>query len=207
MRRILSSRSATAACLRLLTVLCTASAAIATADTTKPTFDCSRVNSDIEALICGDPELAALDHKMDAVFKRAAARQSGADLKALTATQRGWIKGRNDCWKAQDKKSCVIESYNVRMVELQITNGLVEAPPAVGFVCNGDASVPFFATFYNDLDPPAAVLTYGGDQAIALAAPAASGARYAADHMEFWEHQGQATVDWYGTPLQCIPRR
>jgi hypothetical protein len=23
--------------------------------------------------------------------------------------------------------------------------------------------------------------------------------------MEFWEHQGEATVDWYGTKLVCKP--
>jgi uncharacterized protein len=177
------------------------------ADTSKPTFDCSKASSEIETLICNDAELAALDHKMDAVFKRAVAKNTGAELKELTAYQRGWIRGRNDCWKAQDKKQCVIESYNVRMVELQITNGLVMAPTAVGFVCNDDASVPFFATFYNELNPPAAVITYGSDQTIAIAAPAASGSRYIAQNMEYWEHQGQANVEWHGTKLTCIPRK
>jgi uncharacterized protein len=189
-----------------LALLCMAITGAAWADTSLPTFDCTKVKGAIETLICNDPELAALDHKMDGVFKRAAAKNTGANLRALAASQRGWIKGRNDCWKAQDKKQCVIESYNIRMAELQITNGLVMAPTAVSFVCNEDASVPFFATFYNDLDPPAAVITYGSDQTIAIAAPAASGSRYTAENMEYWEHQGTANVDWYGTRLTCIPR-
>jgi uncharacterized protein len=191
----------------LLALLCAATGMTVQADTSQPTFDCARVKGDIEMLICQDPGLAALDHKMAEVFKRAAARNTGADLKALTASQRGWIKGRNECWKAQDKTQCVTESYNVRMVELQITNALVEVPTAIGFVCNGDESVPFFATFYNELDPPAAVITYGDDQAIAIAAPAASGSRYTAESMEYWEHQGKANVNWYGTRLTCIPRK
>jgi uncharacterized protein len=190
-----------------LTLLWAATTALAWADASLPTFDCSKASGEIETLICSDPELAALDHKMDAVFKRALAKNTGPDLKTLAAHQRGWIKGRNDCWKAQDKKQCVIESYNVRMVELQITNGLVMAPTAVGFVCNGDLSIPFFATFYNELDPPAAVITYGGDQTIAIAAPAASGSRYIAANMEFWEHHGEAKVTWYGTQLTCVPRQ
>lgn len=75
------------------------------------------------------------------------------------------------------------------------------------FVCNGDASAPFHATFYNALDPPSAVFTYGNDQAIALSAPAASGSRYTAANVEFWEHHGEATVNWHGKRLTCIPRR
>lgn len=191
---------------RLLVLLYIAAAVSAWADTTSPTFDCSRASGDIETLICGDAELAALDHKMDGVFKRAVAKNTGSDLKTLAAYQRGWIKGRNDCWKAQDKKQCVIDSYNLRIVELQITSGLVKVPTAVGFVCNGEASIPFSATFYNELDPRAAVITYGGDQTIAIAAPSGSGSRYTAVNMEFWEHQGEAKVDWYGTQLTCIPR-
>ena len=92
-----------------LALLFTAITGATWADTSLPTFDCSKVKGDIETLICNDSELAALDHKMDAVFKRAAAKNTGANLKALAASQRGWIKGRNDCWKAQDKKQCVIE--------------------------------------------------------------------------------------------------
>ena len=144
---------------------------------------------------------------MDGVFKQAAVKNTGADLKKLAANQRGWIKGRNDCQKAQDKKRCVINCYNVRIVELQIQSGLVAAPTAVGFVCNGDESIPFFATFYNEIDPAAAVFTYGGDQTIALAARTGSGSKYTAENMEFWEHQGEASVNWYGTHLTCIPRR
>jgi len=193
--------------LRLLTLLCSAITVAAWADAPKPGFDCSHASGDIETLICSDPELAALDHKMDGVFNRAAAKNTGAGLKALTASQRSWIKGRNDCWKAQDKAQCATESYNVRMVELQITNALVEVPPAVTFVCNGDESVPLFATFYNELDPPAAVFTYGEDQTIAMAARTGSGSKYTAENMAFWEHQGEASVDWYGTKLTCKPRR
>jgi len=46
-------------------------------------------------------------------------------------------------------------------------------------------------------------LTYGNDQTIAFVAPSGSGARYTAQNVEFWEHQGEATIDWYGTELRC----
>ncbi|MEG3050923.1 MAG: MliC family protein, partial [Thermomonas sp.] len=80
---------------------------------------------------------------------------------------------------------------------------LVVIPSAVEFRCD-DNSKPFTATFYND-EPRAAVLTWGNDQAIVPAAPSASGARYAADGVEFWEHQGEAKVDFFGNKLTCKP--
>jgi uncharacterized protein len=57
--------------------------------------------------------------------------------------------------------------------------------------------------FYNQLDPQAAVLTWGNDQAIVFPVPAASGARYGREGVDFWEHQGEATVEFYGTRMTC----
>lgn len=171
----------------------------------QPTFDCTGAEHEIEQLICQDAELIALDKQMAGIYKRALAKNSGESLDTLKAYQHGWVKARNGCWKTDDKRACTIESYQLRMVELQIQNGLVEVPKAVGFVCNNDKSKAFFATFYNALSPQAVVITYGNDQAIAIAAPAASGSKYIATNMQFWEHHGEARVDWYGTALTCIP--
>ena len=121
----------------------------------------------------------------------------------MRAEQRGWIKGRDDCWKADDAQSCVRESYIERIVELRIQNGLVTVPKAVEYRCD-DNSKPFTATFYND-EPRAAVITWGSDQAIVPIARSGSGARYVADGIEFWEHQGVAKVDFFGNPLTCKP--
>ena len=30
--------------------------------------------------------------------------------------------------------------------------------------------------------------------------------RYTAANVEFWEHHGEATVDWFGTELVCTAR-
>jgi uncharacterized protein len=89
---------------------------------------------------------------------------------------------------------------NVRVAELE------RAPTPVGFACTGGEDKPLFATFDNETDPPSAVVTYGDERVIAFAAPSASGAKYTAEGVEFWEHQGEATVDWHGTRLRCKPR-
>lgn len=166
-----------------------------------PSFDCSKSPGEFEQMVCKDPALAALDVQLADTFRQALAK--AADKDTLQATQRGWIKGRDDCWKADDKPTCVREAYIVRIVDLRIQHNLVVIPSAVEYRCDDNAK-PFTATFYND-EPRAVVLTWGNDQAIVPAAMSASGARYAAQGIEFWEHQGEASVDFYGNKLTCKP--
>lgn len=166
-----------------------------------PSFDCANATGEFEQMVCKDPVLSALDRQLADTFAQALAKATDKDT--LQATQRGWIKGRDECWKADEKPACVRESYIVRIVDLRIQNGLVVVPTAVEFRCD-DNSKPFTATFYNDT-PRAAVLTWGNDQAIVPEAPSASGARYAAQGIEFREHQGKATVDFFGNKLTCTP--
>lgn len=166
-----------------------------------PSFDCRKSPGEFEQMVCKDPALAALDRQLTDTFAQALAKAT--DKTTLQATQRGWIKGRDECWKADDKPACVREAYIVRIIDLRIQNGLVVIPSAVEYRCD-DNSKPFTATFYND-EPRAVVLTWGDDQAIVPVAMSASGARYAGRGVEFWEHQGEASVDFFGNKLSCKP--
>jgi len=177
----------------------TAPAAAVAPQVAAPSFDCSKSPGEFEQMVCQDPALAALDRQLADTFAQALAKAS--DKATLQATERGWIKGRDECWKADDKPACVREAYIVRIVDLRIQHQLVAIPSAVEYRCD-DNSKPFTATFYND-EPRAVVLTWGNDQAIVPAAMSASGARYAADGVEFWEHQGEASVDFFGNTLTC----
>lgn len=170
-----------------------------------PSFDCAAAADESEKIVCADPALAALDRRLAAVYADALASPR-ADAAMIKAGQRGWIKGRADCWKADDKPACVREAYLTQIVQLQLDSGQVMVPSAVEYRCD-EASKPFTVTFYNDLDPRAAVITWGSDQAIAFPRPAASGARYGREGLDFWEHQGEAKVDFYGNALTCTPVR
>lgn len=176
------------------------------AQSSTPSFDCSKDSSDLEKLICTDEALAALDRKMAEVFEKALEKLPSEEAATQRVVQRGWIKGRNDCWKSDDLRLCVEREYRTRTVELQIKSGQLMAPTPVGYACEGGEDKPFFATFYTETDPPSAVITYGDDQVIAFQTPSGSGAKYTADGMELWEHHGEATVDWYGTKLVCKAR-
>ncbi|MGH8439145.1 MAG: MliC family protein [Pseudomonas sp.] len=166
-----------------------------------PSFSCDKAEG-VALKVCQSPQLSKLDRDLAALYKRVLGQADSDSQKQLKATQRGWIKGRDECWKASDVDACVLEQYQVRMVKLQIQSGAVWVPAAVEFDCNDD-SKPFTAVFYNQLEPQAAVLTYGGDQTIAIALPSGSGSKYGAQGVEFWEHQGEAKVKWYGAELTC----
>lgn len=171
-----------------------------------PSFDCNQASGEIEELICADADLAKLDRELAEAWKKALANWPQEEVAVQRAFQRGWIKGRNDCWKAEDKRGCVEESYWTRIVEIQIQSGQLEVPAVVGFDCPDAEHKPFTVVFYQQTEPPSAVITYGDDQVIAFRAPSGSGTRYVATNVEFWEHQGEATVDWFGTQFVCRPR-
>ena len=82
-----------------------------------PSFDCAKANSAAEELICAEDALAQLDARMAQTYAQAlTAAMDDADT--LRAMQRGWIKGRDDCWKANDLRTCVSDAYLLREAEL-----------------------------------------------------------------------------------------
>ncbi len=183
-----------------------ASSAAATVDGHQhlaPAFDCAKAQGQVETLICSDPELAALDLKMDQVYKVAVVNIPAAEQPK--AMQRGWIKGRNDCWKAQDVRECVLQNYQSRIIELQIQGGLLEAPAAVVFDCDNQPQIS--AVFYTQLNPVTAVFTFADQQLLATNVRSGSGAKYLGRNFEFWEHQGEASVQYYGERYQCQLRK
>lgn len=168
-----------------------------------PTFDCSTVaEGSIERLICQDPLLAQLDQTLAGIYKAAAAKAPARGIPTLQAEQRGWIKGRNDCWKEEDKFTCVKTGYERRIAELQASYQLVSASGPFRFNCGtADALV---VTFYRS-DTPTLIAALGKATSLMYQVPAASGSKYQGRNESFWEHQGEARVVWgYGEPeLVC----
>ncbi len=176
------------------------------AQAASPSYDCAKARGEVESLICADEGLAGLDRRMAEVFGKALERWPTAEVANQRAFQRGWIKGRNDCWKSDEVRACVDSAYRTRLVEIQIQSGQLSAPTPVGYACDDGDEKPFFVAFYRQTDPPSAVITYGDAQLIALLAPSGSGAKYTAGNVMFWEHHGEAAVDWFGTKLVCRAR-
>jgi uncharacterized protein len=174
-----------------------------------PSFDCSKVEAgSIEALICQDDQLSALDWKMAVVFAAAMKKASNEHPPVLKAEQRGWIKGRNDCWKSDDKRRCIEQSYKLRIAELQARYRLVQATKPVSYVCDGQPAKEVIATFFQT-EPPTAIAEFGDQTSLMYQQPAASGVKYQGRNETLWEHQGEARITWgYGSPeMHCRVQR
>ncbi|MEW5685502.1 MAG: MliC family protein [Pseudomonadota bacterium] len=190
-----------------LTAALMLSAGAGTALAAAPAFDCRKATGEIQPLICGTPELSALDRRASEVFAQALPKTDSRGRARLRAEQRGWIKGRDDCWKADDKPACVKDAYVRRIAELQATYRLVPAIGPVRFQCDGNAAKEVVATFFRT-DPPTAVAEFGDQSSMMYAAPSGSGARYVGRNEQFWEHQGEARVTWgYGAPEMVCRKR
>jgi uncharacterized protein len=84
----------------------------------QPSFDCSKVEKEsCEAIICGSDRLIDLDRELSHVYKQALIKAPKEDM--LKAYQRGWIKGRNECWKVKDAETYMAKLYQQRIQELK----------------------------------------------------------------------------------------
>jgi uncharacterized protein len=161
-----------------------------------PSFACDPPpESTVEKLVCQEPALADLDRKLAAAYKEATAKASGTAASTLTATQRGWIKGRNECWKASSIPACVTQSYRTRIAELQAGFRLLEPVGSARYTCPGSPPIAVTADFF-DTDPRSAFVTFGSETEVMFVMPSGSGARYSGGNSQLWEHQGTALIRW-----------
>ena len=170
-----------------------------------PSFDCARAAAgSIEAQVCADEGLSALDRRLAQAYAAARKKATNEHPPVLRAEQRGWIKGRNDCWKADDRRQCVETAYVRRIAELQARYRLVEATGPVFYACDGEMRNEVVATFFRT-DPPTLIAERGDQVSLMYLQPSGSGARYQGRNESLWEHQGEARITWgHGAPeMRC----
>lgn len=183
-----------------------------------PAFDCSKAQGEVQQLVCKDEGLAALDRKLDEVYKAARAKATSEVPPVLVAEQRGWVKGRDECWKAKtggpafltatwqatSVRECVEGNYRIRISELQAKYRLVppKGPGPVFFACENNPANELVATFF-ETDPPTAQLERGDKSVTAWLVPAGSGSKYEGQNVEFWTKGKEATVTWLDAQLTC----
>ena len=173
-----------------------------------PSFDCRKVkDSSIEKMICADDELAKLDRELAKVYAAASKKALNQHPPVLKAEQRGWIKGRNECWKSDDKRRCVEESYRRRIAELQAKYRLVSANGPVTYFCDGNPKNEVVATFFQT-EPPTLIAERGDQVSLMYLQPSGSGTKYQGRNESLWEHQGEALITWgYGSKeMKCKKR-
>lgn len=170
-----------------------------------PSYACDKVKAgSIEAMVCEDQPLSALDRKLSGVYTAALQKATNEHPPVLKAEQRGWIKGRNDCWKSDDKRACVEGAYQRRIAELQARYRLVPHKGPIRFVCDGNPANEVMTSFF-ETEPPTLIAERGDSVSLMFLQPSASGAKYQGRNESFWEHQGEARITWgYDAPeMRC----
>lgn len=152
-----------------------------------PSFDCAKAEHEAEVLICGDAQLAALDREIARLYRLAARGLHMDDerLKELKAVQRGWIKGRDECWKAAAPGACVRDDQAMRIHALRAgyfdarsdDDAGVSTGPFVAECPGLDAAVGL--TFIG-VEPPVVALEWRENRVALPLGRTGSGARYAA---------------------------
>jgi uncharacterized protein YecT (DUF1311 family) len=175
-----------------------------------PSFDCAGASGNAETLVCSDAELAALDRRLAEVYGMALSAAEGLDAGSaeasatLKAMQRGWIAGRDECWKADDARACVAAAYLQREAELVATWILREPYTEAAWICGGNPANEVFVMYF-ETELPSIRVEYGDGVAPMWQVRAASGARYDGPFgLMFWEHQGAASFVWKdGVEQRC----
>ncbi|TYK67059.1 MliC family protein [Colwellia echini] len=180
----------------------------------EPSFICDKANNNsVENTICQNDELSALDNELAITYKKAykksanqTAKQSPANL--LQAEQRGWIKGRDECWKNDDQASCIKNEYIRRTAELQAQYRLVAHTQPARFICDNDPTNEFMVVFF-ETTPSTLIAERGDSVSLMYIQPSASGSKYQGANESFWEHQGEALITWgvNQSKLRCVKAR
>jgi uncharacterized protein len=186
--------------------LLASSATAGAAPRVRPTFDCAQAKAAVPKLICNDEALARLDRRLDRVYDLGLKAWSSEEAARQGPLRRDWVRKRDACETSADVRACVEASYLTRIVEVQVESRQLKSPITARYSCDGDDQ-PFSAAYYADTAPLSAVITHGQERAIAFVAPSGSGARYTAENVELWEHQGKASIDWFGQKLECVVTR
>lgn len=161
-----------------------------------PSFNCAKIEvGSIEEMVCLDESLSALDVRLAKVYTEARSKAVNEHPPTLKAEQRGWIKGRNDCWKSEDKHHCVAFSYQSRIAELQARYRLVDMTGPVVYQCNGSPANELVVNYFKT-EPASLIAEYGDSVSLMFIQPSGSGANYAGQNESLWEHQGEAKVVW-----------
>ncbi|MBA4341811.1 MAG: hypothetical protein C0423_06635 [Methylibium sp.] len=176
------------------------------ATTTAPVPPACRVKpapGSIAAQVCADPDLRQLDQHLAEVY--AAARRKAVNERppVLKAEQRGWIKGRDDCWKAgaAGTLGCVRDSYILRIVELQARYRLVPVLAVQRYGCDPANPADELVATYFATEPPTLIAERGDRISLMVRQPGVGGARYLGRNESLWEKGTEVRLVWaYGQP-------
>ncbi|MEP2530234.1 MliC family protein [Shimia sp.] len=174
-----------------------------------PSFDCTKAASSAEEAICASDDLAALDQELTRIYRLAVRDEtlSTERVAELKTTQRGWIKGRDECWKSDlGVETCVAVEYGYRIAEIRTgyaaaRDGDNTSIGPFAYVCEG-MDVPLSVVFVN-AGTARAVITWRDGAQVLTAGPTGSGVRYEASDMVFHTKGDAGMLTLNGQTMDC----
>lgn len=95
--------------MRLIIIICM----LFTATTAKSaSYDCSLAQTDVEKMICDNPDISQADESLAAVYKDI--KEHPKFNHQLYSEQRAWLRERNSC----QTEACIMDKYMTRIAEL-----------------------------------------------------------------------------------------
>ncbi|MEH6492478.1 MliC family protein [Halopseudomonas sp.] len=170
-----------------------------------PSFDCSKAQADsIEQMICDDSSLAALDLQLVEIYSAAQKEAVNEQPPMLKAEQRGWLSGRNECWKEEDKNACVSNAYRLRIAELQARYRLADMTGVLTYACDNNPANELVVTHFATT-PPTLIADYGDSTSLMYQQTSNEGSQYRGRNESIAFNQDEAVVVWgyEATPMHC----
>jgi uncharacterized protein len=174
----------------------------------------------VDGLKRRDPEVAALDRKLESVFRQASAKARDGMGRVLRTEQRGWKKGLGDCWKVRDSanafyatehwiatsfRECVVTQYRLRISELQSVWDLAPKSKPALFVETANPRSGLLVTFVN-AEVPTARLERGDRTGLAWLVSSGADSLYEGQNISMHFSRGELTVKWLGDTLRMVRR-
>ena len=161
-----------------------------------PSYDCAKVKPGaIEAMICEDKVLSEFDRNLSEVYASARIKAGNEHSPRLKAEQRGWIKGRDDCWKSDDVGACLRMEYQRRIAELQARYRLVPETGPVYYECEGNPASEIAVMFFKT-DPRTLIANRGDSVSLMYQQPSVSGVKYFGRNETLWGNQAKTIITW-----------
>lgn len=182
--------------------------------------DCARASGQAQQLVCSDAQLSAIAREADRLYRLVNAQPDPDPSDRLIDNQRMWAGARDNCWKDDDLRQCVVNSYAGRIAGLRMQlarrdedKGISSGP--VSFRC-GEALGTIEATFIQGAPGVVHLQLFGAvaPRTRPLAGitffqvESASGAKYEGqvegEAWSFWYKGREATLSRRGRDTACV---
>lgn len=158
----------------------------------------------IENLVCQDEELTRLDRLLGDLLGRAASAPATGETARRSLRARGhkWREARNQCWRVDNPRQCVIEHYRHRIARLQVELALVDSTGTAQYRCRDEVlTLRFHAT-----SVPSLTADFRGRKVFMVRDTSAAATRYSGVSLSLSIRPGELLLHRAGTresPLRC----